>query len=121
MEQFEELFTDIESRAYRPDLWAVATEIMGGFCSDDGFWDFRHWLISKGTAAYKAALKDPKSVLKLADDDCRFENFGFVAIGVLEEKQRKQRRSLRRGDRALPVDRQPKVPEPIRLAASVER
>lgn len=95
VEQFEKLFVDIEGRARRPELQDVATAVMGGFCSDDAFWDFRYWLISKGRAAYKAALRDPKSVLELADDDtddCRFEEFGYVAIDVLEEKQRKQRR-----------------------------
>ena len=101
VEQFEKLFTDFERRAYRPDLWDVAIEVMGGFCSDDGFWDFRYWLVSKGKAAYQAALKDPESVLKLADDDndCRFEDFGFVAIDVLEENRRKQLRRLRPYDR----------------------
>ncbi len=42
-------FTDCVDRAYSWPLWAAAY-IMGGGCSDDGFWDFRSTLISMGLA-----------------------------------------------------------------------
>jgi hypothetical protein len=50
--------------AYIWNLWAAAYLINGG-CSDDGFIDFRSWLLLKGEAVYKAALADPESLAKV--------------------------------------------------------
>ena len=86
--RFQELFDEYWARAYRWDLWGAAY-IIGGGCSDDGFMDFRAWLISKGERAYEAALKDPESlvqVVKVEDEDCQFEGFQYVASQVWEEK-----------------------------------
>jgi hypothetical protein len=76
---FEQLFAD----AYRWDLWGAAYIIESG-CSDDGFTDFRYALISRGRAAYEAALKDPDS---LADANIvSDELFGYVAFDVYSDK-----------------------------------
>ena len=45
--QFDKIFRKYWARAYTWDLWGAAY-IIGGGCSDDGFLDFRGWLISKG-------------------------------------------------------------------------
>lgn len=41
--------------AYRNDLWA-ACAATGTHCSDDGFIDFRSWLISQGRDVYMQVL-----------------------------------------------------------------
>jgi len=46
--QFDKLFREYWIRAYTWDLWAAAY-IIGGGCSDDGFMDFRGWLIRART------------------------------------------------------------------------
>lgn len=55
---FDQFFADRMDECYRTDLWAVA-EIVGGGCSDDGFTDFRAWLIGQGERYYHRALDDP--------------------------------------------------------------
>jgi hypothetical protein len=86
--KFQEIFDTYWLRAYRWDLWGAAY-IIGGGCSDDGFMDFRAWLISRGEKAYENALRDPQTlvrVVKEEDEDCRFEGFQYVASQVWERK-----------------------------------
>lgn len=86
--------------ACRWDLWAVAHVLMDG-CSDDGFTDFRKWLIMRGEPVYRAALRDPDS---LCDEfakiprgeipmweyylETQFDSrFGEEAFGAMYERQ----------------------------------
>lgn len=46
--------------AYKYGLWS-AVRLMG-HATDDGFTDFRAWLISQGKEAYFAALKEPDTL-----------------------------------------------------------
>ncbi|WP_052261585.1 DUF4240 domain-containing protein [Leisingera sp. ANG-M1] len=55
---FDKLLHDIDARACRTDVWAMAYLLNHG-CSDDDFDAFRCWLILQGQAAFKAALTDP--------------------------------------------------------------
>ena len=59
--KFSKLLHELLHRAYRHDLLAVATIVMGG-CSDDSFEYFRAWLILQGEEKYRAALNDPASI-----------------------------------------------------------
>jgi hypothetical protein len=52
---------DLVDEAYRWDLWGAADLINRG-CSDDGFQDFRGWLIAQGQDVYRNALEDPDSL-----------------------------------------------------------
>ena len=61
-------FYAVRGAAYRWDLWAAAF-IMGGGCSDDGFLDFRSWLISRGRRAYEDALRDPETLVEAAEGE----------------------------------------------------
>lgn len=76
---FARLFVEASNRAYSWELWRAAYLIAGG-CSDDGFLDFRAWLISMGRAVFEQALSDPDSLCEvLADpsiEDVFFEAFG---------------------------------------------
>jgi hypothetical protein len=88
---FQRCFDGCLVGAYHWDLWGAAY-IIGGGCSDDGFMDFRSWLVSKGEAVYNAALKDPETLAEAvvdSDDDCQFEEFQYVASQVWERKTRK--------------------------------
>ncbi len=88
---FEITFRRLLNKAYTWDLWGAAYVIHGG-CSDDGFEYFRRWLVSRGRAAYEAALADADS---LADLDLEptgpegyweFEEFYYVAGEVYADK-----------------------------------
>jgi hypothetical protein len=86
--KFQEIFHEYRLRAYCWDLWGAAY-IIGGGCSDDGFMDFRAWLISKGEKTYEEALKNPESLVKVVKDEeeeCQLEGFQYVASQVWEEK-----------------------------------
>ena len=48
--------------AYQYGLWTAASVIVRGGCSDDGFMDFRQWLVGQGRDVYMAALKDPDTL-----------------------------------------------------------
>src|SRR5947209_1752683 len=53
----------MSAAAYQRDVWAAAYYANGG-CSDDGFDDFRAWLVLQGRDAFRAVVADPN---RLAD------------------------------------------------------
>ncbi len=70
----------------------AASCFLNNYMSDDGFNDFRMWLISRGKDVYMAALKDPDTLadLELPEDiqstmDTRWEAYGYVANDAYEE------------------------------------
>lgn len=73
--------------AYRNDLWAACSAITGR-CSDDGFIDFRSWLISRGHDVYMDALQSPDSLAKydFSFSEVEFENYGYVAAYAYAKK-----------------------------------
>ena len=85
--EFGTIFNEYSSRAYTWELWAAAY-LIGGGCSDDGFLDFRGWLISKGEKVYERALKDPQSLGRVVkdDEDCQHEGFQYVAARAWKNK-----------------------------------
>src|SRR5262245_36355286 len=81
---FDRIFTELWHKAYSWDLWAAAY-IMEGGCSDDGFMDFRGWLISKGQKVYENALSNPDSLARF--NECtQVEGFQYVTSKAWEEK-----------------------------------
>lgn len=85
---FDRHLSEYHARADHWDLWGAAY-IIGGGCSDDGFMDFRGWLISRGEKAYEAAMADPESlvnVVKDHDGECQVEGYQYIASQVWEEK-----------------------------------
>jgi hypothetical protein len=85
---FDGRFHEFWVQAYTWDLWAAAY-IIGGGCSDDGFMDFRGWLVSKGQKVYETALADPESLLRVVDDvdgECQIEGFQYAAPAAWAEK-----------------------------------
>ena len=79
---FSNRFSELFHSAYRWDLWAAGYIIEGG-CSDDGFMDFRYWLISMGRSVFDNAMMDAESLADVAFGpgvECtQFEEFGYVA------------------------------------------
>ena len=85
--EFGAIFNEYSSGAYTWELWAAAY-LIGGGCSDDGFLDFRGWLISKGEKVYESALQDPQSLARVVkdDEDCQYEGFHYVAAEAWKTK-----------------------------------
>lgn len=86
---FAARFTDYWLRAYRWDIWAVANWIHG-WCSDDGFMDFRARLIGLGRERYFAALANPDSLAEVVGTPegkySILEGYQYVAGDVFEQK-----------------------------------
>lgn len=86
---FDAWLGGLRERANRWDLWGAAY-VMNGGCSDDGFGDFRNWLVGQGRATFEAALADPESLASSelwidADEGVSLEGLSYVALEVFEE------------------------------------
>lgn len=69
-------YTDL---ANRYGLWDAASIIKEYGCGDDGFLDFRSWLVAQGKEVYLAALKDPDSLAEVEPyGDCCFERLAYA-------------------------------------------
>ncbi len=86
---FGKLWQQYRVKAYHWPLWAAAY-IIGGGCSDDGFMDFRDWLISKGQDRFETTLKDPDSLSELTEElqehEGQVEGFSYIPQEIIEEK-----------------------------------
>ena len=82
---YQTRFDELMSTANGIDLWGAAYLINGG-CSDDGFHDFRAWLIGRGRHVYEAALKNPDTLADVLDGE-PVSGFGLdvAAVRVYEE------------------------------------
>jgi len=89
---FHNIFLEQMDRAYTWDLWAAAYTIHGG-CSDDGFMDFRAWLITRGKDIFEKALVQPDSLVSFAKEklleSLDGEEFNYLAAEVYEERTEK--------------------------------
>lgn len=85
---FRDHLQDRMIEAYDSSLWVAADLIEEG-CSDDGFMDFRGWLISMGRDVYEQALKDPDSLASVARrpdvETTFFEGFASIPDQVYEQ------------------------------------
>lgn len=82
---YQSRFDELMNAANGLDLWGAAYLINGG-CSDDGFHDFRAWLIGRGRHVYESALKNPDTLADVLDGE-PVSGFGLdvAAVRVYEE------------------------------------
>ncbi len=73
---YELVMDNLMDSAYDAALWDAASIINCG-CSDDGFEDFRAWLIAQGKEVYEKALIDPESLVDLIEVNERADD-GFI-------------------------------------------
>ena len=64
----DDAFHRISDQGYGWPLWGAAYLLNGG-CGDDGFDDFRGWLVTRGRAVFEAALADPDSLADVVTTD----------------------------------------------------
>ena len=81
------ILTAYRQIAYRDDLWSACSRL-GAWNTDDGFSDFRSWLISRGKEVYMKAIWDPRTLdsVPFEGEKLNFELFGYVAIHAYEAK-----------------------------------
>ncbi len=73
---FGHIFDEHHAEAYRADLWSVIYEIDGG-CSDDGFMDFRAWLVMQGEDVFRTAMAAPDYLCEITLEDCAMSHEPF--------------------------------------------
>lgn len=82
---FHEIMDAYKELANRYGLWNAA-DLMMDWCSDDGFIDFRAWLIAQGKEVYLAALKEPDSLAEVTPyGGCTFESLSYVGYHAYEK------------------------------------
>lgn len=81
--------------AYRNDLWAACASA-GIHCTDDGFTDFRSWLILQGRDTYLQVLRNPDSLeeLEISRGEMGFEEYGYVASRAYASKKAVETKGL---------------------------
>ena len=81
------ILREYKNAAYRNDLW-TASIALGAHASDDGFIDFRTWLISQGKNTYMDAMRDPDTLAANphSGKEMNFEAFASCAIDAYREK-----------------------------------
>ena len=83
---FHDIIHAYEDLADKFGLWDAAGIMKEYGCSDDGFIDFRAWLIAQGREVYFAALADPDSLADVVPyGDCRFEQLSYVGDYAYEQ------------------------------------
>jgi len=72
--------------AYQYGLWTAASVMERNSCSDDGFMDFRAWLVGQGRKVYMDALKAPDSLANIPFyQDFRFDALPYMGDHAYEE------------------------------------
>jgi hypothetical protein len=82
------IYREFEDHAYVADLWDAAAIIDSWGCSDDGFIDFRAWLIAQGKAVYYDVIANPESLIDIVSPgmETQIEELSYVA-GVAYRKK----------------------------------
>lgn len=85
-QNFHDIMHAYMDAANKYGLW-TAGEIMCEYgCTDDGFMDFRAWVIAQGKEVYLAALNDPDSLADVpAYGGCQFESLLYIGDIAYEE------------------------------------
>lgn len=72
--EFDDIASAYTSLADQYSLWAAASVMERG-CTDDGFINYRIWLVAQGKDVYMAAPKDPDSLVDVPDyPNCLFDS-----------------------------------------------
>jgi hypothetical protein len=84
---YKTILDDLMDNSYDAALWDAAAIINRG-CSDDGFKDFRGWLIAHGKEVYEKALVDPQILVDIVkmDEWADDELFLYVPEYAYERK-----------------------------------
>jgi hypothetical protein len=72
------------ARAYRADLWEAVSLAACG-CTDDGFREFKGWLIAQGKTIYETVLYDPDNLADIVDRNQRFNIFHGRMTSIAQE------------------------------------
>ena len=85
-QNFHDILNAYEDLADKFGLWDAAGVMKEYGCSDDGFIDFRAWLIAQGRDVYLSALADPDSLAEVIPyGDCCVKTHSSVGETAYEQ------------------------------------
>src|SRR5688572_21419776 len=83
------IYETLLNETYLADLWNACVLIKCG-CHEDGFLNFRNWLMAQGKEIFYQAVHDPESLVSIVTPEnrhqVRFETFGYIALYAYENK-----------------------------------
>ena len=118
---FDTILHDRMDEAYDAALWDAA-EIIGCGCGDDGFYEFRGWLIAHGKEVYESALADPENLIDLIEieDNAQDGAILYAVYPAYEQKtgqdlpwgyRKNRKRPLLKGTHWAEEDRKERFPK----------
>ena len=102
---YQSILDDLMDKAYIAELWDIAGIMASGWgCSDDGFMDFRAWLIGQGQDAFEKALSDPESLVDVVEvgQETQSEALLYVAMRAYELSTHKDMETMPNRVKPLP-------------------
>ena len=94
---YQSILDDMVDKAYIGELWDVAFIMASGWgCSDDGFMDFRAWLIGQGQVVFEKALSDPESLADIVEfgQETQWEELLYIAMYAYERSTHKDMETM---------------------------
>ena len=93
IKKFDSIFYEYHDAAYKDGICNVGQIMNHGIMTDDGFIDFRSWLIAQGKEVYMRALKNPETLVEQAgrniDGWYEFETIAYAASYAIQKKSKK--------------------------------
>ena len=102
---YQAILDDLIDDAYIAELWDIAGIMAGGWgCSEDGFTDFRAWLIGQGKNVFEKALVDPESLVEIVavGQETQSEALLYVAVNAYELSTGKDADSMPKRAKSIP-------------------
>ena len=94
---YQSILDDLMDKVYIAELWDLAFIMASGWgCSDDGFMDFRAWLIGQGQHVFEKALSDPESLVDIVEfgQETQWEALLYVAAEAYERSTHKDMETM---------------------------
>ena len=103
--EYQAILDDLVGEANIAELWDIAGIMAGGWgCSEDGFIDFRAWLIGQGKDVFEKALVDPESIVEIVEvgQETQSEALLYVAVNAYELNTGKDADTMPKRAKSLP-------------------
>lgn len=121
VQKFCGIYNTYHSALDKPGIVSIAYRMNHEMLTDDGFIDFRNWLIAQGKEVYMRTMQNPEILAEKAGETIdgwyEFEEFGYAGTKVIEHKTG----DYRKAHVKLPEEEQAEILSEIRLGEFVNK
>lgn len=100
VQKFCSIYDTYRQALNKPGIESIAYLMNHEMLTDDGFTDFKNWLIAQGKEVYMQTLENPEILAdhngQTIDGWYEFELFGYVGMTVIEKKTGDYRKASKR-------------------------